>query len=194
MTDRTPETPPSPKVTGEGRLPGDPTRQEIVERIIRVDQAGETGAVRIYEGQLAVLGQTDAAAPIRHMAEQEREHLATFDALMIERRVRPTILSPLWHVAGFALGAGTALMGPRAAMACTVAVEEAIDEHYAGQAAVLGEGEAELRAHVLAARADEIEHRNMARDAGAEKAPGYIALHGTIKAGTKLAIWLSERI
>ena len=82
MTDRTPETPPSPKVTGEGRLPGDPTRQEIVERIIRVDQAGETGAVRIYEGQLAVLGQTDAAAPIRHMAEQEREHLATFDALM----------------------------------------------------------------------------------------------------------------
>ncbi len=193
MTDTQTE-PASPKVTGEGRLPGDPTRREIIERIIRVDQAGEAGAARIYEGQLAVLGHTDAAASIRHMAEQEHEHLATFNALMVERRVRPTLLSPVWHAAGFALGAGTALMGPRAAMACTVAIEEAIDEHYADQAAALGDDEAALRETVLAARADEIEHREIARAAGAERAPGYVALHGAIKTGTRIAIWLTERL
>jgi ubiquinone biosynthesis monooxygenase Coq7 len=194
MNEATPETLASPEMTGEGRLPGDPTRQQILGRIIRVDQAGEAGAGRIYEGQLAVLGHTSAAESIRHMADQEREHLATFNALMIERRVRPTLLSPLWHVAGFALGAGTALMGARAAMACTVAVEEAIDEHYANQAASLGNDEAPLRETILAARADEIEHRDIARDAGAEQAPGYVVLHGAIKTGTRIAIWLTERI
>ena len=194
MNDSTPGTPAPPKVTGKGRLPGDPAHKEIVERIIRVDQAGEAGAARIYEGQLAVLGHTSAGAAIRHMAEQEHEHLTTFNALMNERRVRPTLLSPLWHAAGFALGAGTALMGPRSAMACTVAIEEAIDEHYANQATSLGDDEAGLRETVLAARADEIEHRDMAREAGAERAPGYLALHGAIKTGTRLAIWLSERL
>lgn len=194
MNEATPETPASPGMTGEGRLPGDPTRQQILERIIRVDQAGEAGAGRIYEGQLAVLGHTSAAESIRHMGDQEREHLATFNALMIERRVRPTLLSPLWHVAGFALGAGTALMGAHAAMACTVAVEEAIDEHYANQAASLGNDEASLRETILAARADEIEHQDIARDAGAEQAPGYVVLHGAIKTGTRIAIWLTERI
>jgi ubiquinone biosynthesis monooxygenase Coq7 len=194
MNEATPETPASPEMTGEGRLPGDPTRQQILERIIRVDQAGEAGASRIYAGQLAVLGHTSAAESIRHMGDQEREHLATFNALMIERRVRPTLLSPLWHVAGFALGAGTALMGARAAMACTVAVEEAIDEHYANQAASLGNDEASLRETILAVRADEIEHQDIARDAGAEQAPGYVVLHGAIKTGTRIAIWLTERI
>src|SRR5687767_1537435 len=105
-------------------LPGDLSRQELVERILRVDHAGEHGAVRIYEGQLAVLGDTPAAATIRRMAEQERKHLDTFDRLLPQHRVRPTALSPLWHAAGFALGAATALLGERAAMACTVAVEE----------------------------------------------------------------------
>src|ERR1700760_1450030 len=114
--------------------PGTRTRDEI-EEMIRVDHAGEYGAVRIYEGQLAVLGARGGPAvdAIRHMAEQEQRHLKTFDALVNERRVRPTAMEPVWRVAGFALGAATALMGEKAAMACTAAVEEVIDEHYAQQ-------------------------------------------------------------
>lgn len=187
------DLPPPNKTTGEERLPGDPTVDKMIARIIRVDQAGEYGAKRIYEGQLAVLGKTRAGDTIRHMAEQEATHLRDFDAMMNARRVRPTALQPLWHLAGFALGAGTALMGERAAMACTVAVEEAIDEHYAKQAAYLGEDEKELRDLVVSARQDELEHRDTALDAGAERAALYQPMKRAIKAGTKLAIWLSER-
>ena len=140
------------KTTGETRLPGDPSVSEMIERIIRVDQAGEYGAKRIYEGQLVVLGKSPAGETIRQMAEQEAAHLRDFDAMVNARRVRPTALQPFWHIAGFALGAGTALMGERAAMACTVAVEEAIDEHYAKQAEYLGEDEKELRDLIVAAR------------------------------------------
>ncbi len=183
-----------PRITGEGRQPGDPTRDEIVEAMIRVDHAGEHGAVRIYEGQLAVLKGTDAEAPIREMAEQEQRHLKGFDELVAARRVRPTLLSPLWHAAGFALGAGTALLGPKAAMACTQAVEEVIDEHYASQAAKLGDDEAELRDMIEDYRADEIEHRDRAVAEGAEEAPGYEALTTLVKAGSRLAIFLSSRI
>ncbi len=188
------ELPGHPKVTGEGRLPGDPTREEILERIIRVDQAGELGAVRIYAGQLAVLGKGKSAGELRHMAEQEARHKEAFDKLLIERDVRPTALSPLWHVLGFALGAGTALLGEKAAMACTEAVEEVIDEHYAAQAAKLGDDETPLRETIETFRAEEIEHRDMAREAGAREAPAYPLLTGAIKAGSRLAIWLSERI
>lgn len=180
--------------TGEGRLPGDPTTEQTVEAMIRVDHAGEHGAVRIYEGQLAVLRGTASEASIREMAAQEQRHLDGFDRMVAERHVRPTILSPLWHVAGFALGAGTALLGPRAAMACTQAVEEVIDEHYADQAAALGDDEAELRETIEDYRADEIEHRDRAVAEGAELAPGYEALTGLVKAGSRLAIWLSTRI
>ena len=130
------------------------------------------------------------------MAEQEERHLKTFEKLMVERRVRPTALAPLWHVVGFALGAGTALLGERAAMACTVAVEETIDAHYAGQAAVL-EGlpeEAPLKAVVEEFRAEELEHRDTALAHGAEGAPGYQVLSAAIKAGSRLAVWLSERV
>lgn len=175
-------------------MPGDPTREELVESMIRVDHAGEYGAVRIYAGQLAVLSGTEAEAPIREMAQQERRHLDGFDALVADRRVRPTLLSPLWHVAGFALGAGTALLGPRAAMACTQAVEEVIDDHYAAQAEKLGDDEAELRAMIEDYRADELAHRDTAVAQGAEQAPGYELLTGAIKAGSRLAIWLSTRI
>ncbi|RAU20511.1 demethoxyubiquinone hydroxylase family protein [Paramagnetospirillum kuznetsovii] len=175
-------------------IPGDPDRKQMIERILRVDQAGELGAVRIYQGQLAVLGKGAAAPIIGRMAEQEKEHLDTFNRLIGQRQVRPTALSPLWHVAGFALGAATALLGEKAAMACTVAVEETIDEHYAAQAEALGEDEAELKETILKFRDEEIEHRDIGLERGAEQAPGYPALSAAIRTGCRLAIWLSERV
>ena len=183
-----------PRVTAERRLPGDPDARQLVERMIRVDHAGEYGAARIYDGQLAVLGRRPVAATIREMADQEQKHLAAFDRLVVERRVRPTLLSPVWHVAGFALGAATALMGERAAMACTVAVEEVIEEHYAGQAAQLGEDEEELHDLIEEFRADEGEHRDTGLAHKAESTPGYRLLTGAIKRGSRLAIWLSTRV
>lgn len=181
-------------MTAKGRMPGDPTPEETKHRIIRVDHAGEYGAMRIYEGQLAVLGHTPVGKVIRRMAEGERRHLETFEEMIVAHRVRPTLLSPLWHVAGFALGAGTALMGEKAAMACTAAVEEVIDEHYAGQAEALGPEEKELKRVVEEFRHDEIAHGETARDHGAREAPAYEALSSAIKAGSRLAIWLSTRI
>ncbi len=176
------------------RLPGDLAPAQQVKRMIRVDQAGEYGARRIYEGQLAVLGHGRSGPVIRRMYEQELAHLETFDKLIAERRVRPTALQPLWHVAGFALGAATALMGEKAAMACTVAVEEVIDAHYAGQAEALGEEEAALKETIESFRAEELEHRDTGLAEGAEEAPAYALLSGAIKAGSRLAIWLSTRI
>ena len=182
------------RLTGEDMLPGDGSPQDRVRAMIRVDHAGEYGARRIYEGQLAVLGASASGPVIRHMHEQELRHLARFEKLVVERRVRPTALSPLWHAAGFALGVGTALLGERAAMACTEAVESVIDEHYARQAEELGEDEAELRDTIEEFRAEELEHRDTAVAHGAAEAPAYEALSGAIKAGTRLAIWLSTRV
>ena len=186
----------SGKMTAENRLPGDPDHRALVERFLRVDQAGEYGATRIYAGQLAVLGgrKTGVVEEIRRMAEQERRHLARFDRMMVERRVRPTLLSPIWHVAGFALGAASAMLGTKAAMACTEAVEEVIDGHYARQAAALGEDEKELRREIEEFRADEIAHRDTAREHGARAAPAYGLLSGAVKTASRLAIWLSERV
>ena len=185
--------------TSKGRLPGDAAGQDLIDRIIRVDHAGEYGAVRIYAGQLAVLkNDPNAAAEIKrkieHMGEQEVEHLRTFERLMVERHARPTLLQPIWHVAGFALGAATALLGPNAAMACTEAVEEVIDEHYAAQSKVLGDSEPALKGHIEKFRADEIEHRDIARANGAAEAPAYPLLTNAIKQASRVAIWLSERI
>ncbi|MGE0716130.1 MAG: demethoxyubiquinone hydroxylase family protein [Alphaproteobacteria bacterium] len=176
------------------RLPGDPDPAEQVRRMVRVDHAGEYGARRIYAGQLAVLGKSPSGPAIRHMAAQEERHLTHFSRLVAERRVRPTALLPLWHVAGYALGAATALLGARAAMACTVAVEEAIDEHYRGQAAALGDREPELKAAIEEFRAEELEHRDTALAAGAEAAPAYPLLAALIKAGSRLAIHIAERV
>lgn len=175
-------------------LPGDPGREEMVRRMIRVDHAGEYGARRIYDGQLAVLKRSPVAPVIRRMAEQERRHLEAFEEMMVRRRVRPTALHPLWHAAGFALGAASALLGERAAMACTVAVEEVIDEHYGRQAARLGPEEGELRSLVEEFRRDELEHRDTGLAHGAEEAGAYPLLSAGIKAASRLAIWLSERI
>jgi ubiquinone biosynthesis monooxygenase Coq7 len=175
-------------------MPGVATADDV-ESMIRVDHAGEYGAVRIYEGQLAVFGarQSETADAIRKMAAQEQDHLDAFDKLVNERRVRPTALEPVWRVAGFALGAATALMGEKAAMACTAAVEEVIDEHYAQQIEKL-DGDPELQKKVSDFRADEIAHKEEAIVLGAEQAPAYKLLSETIKAGCRLAIKLSERI
>ena len=162
--------------------------------MIRVDHAGEYGAVRIYEGQLAVLGKRGSADTIRHMAEQEQRHLKTFDRLVNERRVRPTALEPLWRVAGYALSMGTALLGEKAAFACTAAVEEVIDAHYSAQIAELGDKDPELKSTVEDFRAEEAQHRQLALDHGAEQAPGYKLLSEAIKAGCRVAIKLSEKI
>jgi ubiquinone biosynthesis monooxygenase Coq7 len=163
--------------------------------MLRVDQAGEYGATRIYAGQLAVLRPNCAEAKlISRMAAQEQRHLARFDRLMSERRVRPTVLQPLWNVAGFALGAATALMSEKAALACTDAVETVIDRHYGQQLDELGDEDPELSADIAEFRADELEHRDTAREAGATTAAGYPVLTAAIRAGCKLAIELSKRI
>ena len=172
------------------------TKDEI-HRMIRVDQAGEFGATRIYKGQLAVVGDRGPhAQEIAHMAEQEEGHRARFDALMAERGVRPTALQPFWSIAGYALGAGTALLGPEAAMACTAAVEEEIDKHYSEQLDRLEESGAdpELAAMVHEFREEERQHRDAALAAGAERAPAYPLLSGAIRLGCRAAIKLAERI
>ena len=135
--------------------------------MLRVDHAGEYGATRIYAGQLAVLGNRHPSArAIGHMAAQEDVHLAKFSAMLTERRVPPTVLQPFWHVAGFALGAATALMGPKAAMACTAAIETEIDNHYGAQLEALGEDDPELKDAIVQFRAEEVEHRDAALAAG----------------------------
>ena len=192
MTAATPASA-APRHTGETLLPGDPVA--VMDRLLRVDQAGEYGAVRIYQGQRAILGKNpNCAAMLQHMEEQEHHHLATFNTLMAQRGARPTVLQPLWHVLGFALGAGTALLGEKAAMACTAAVEEVIEGHYEDQLAILGEDEAALRATIRQFQAEEVEHRDIALEHGAEQAPAYPVLSTAIKTGARLAIWLAERI
>lgn len=163
--------------------------------MLRVDQAGEYGATRIYAGQLAVLpADSPAAKLVSRMAMQEQRHLKRFDHLMTERRVRPTVLQPLWNIAGFALGAGTALIGKEAAMACTDAIETEIDRHYKRQLDSLGDADPELSSDIAEFRDEEIEHRDTARAAGAERAPAYPLLTGAIRAACRVAIGLSKRI
>ena len=166
---------------------------KAVEQMIRVDHAGEYGAVRLYEGQLAVLGKSTHADALKEMLEHEQEHLATFRKLLKQRNLKPTVFQPLWHVAGFALGAATAALGTRTAMACTVAVEDEIDEHYESQEKELGSDEKELKGKITQFRAEEQEHRDEALRREAEKAPLYPLLYGSIRGGTRLAIWLSTR-
>ena len=176
-----------------GWRPGDKLADR--ESMLRVDQAGEYGATRIYAGQLAVLRRNCPEAKlVARMAAQEERHLKRFNALMAERRVRPTALQPLWNVAGFALGAATALISEKAALACTDAVETEIDKHYSQQLRELGEDDPELAADIADFQADELEHRDTAREAGAASAPGYPLLTATIRAGCRMAIELSKRI
>ena len=173
--------------------PGD--RRPDRASMLRVNQAGEYGATRIYAGQLAVLRRNSAASKlIARMAGQEQRHLTRFNALMAERSVRPTALQPVWDVAGFALGAATALMSEEAAMACTDAVETEIDRHYGRQLEELGDDDPELAADIKEFRAEELEHRDSARQAGAARAFGYPLLTAAVRAGCRVAIGLSKRI
>ena len=177
----------------DGWRPGDKRPDRAA--MLRVDQAGEYGATRIYAGQLAVLSRNSTAAhQIARMAAQEERHLKRFDQMMADRRVRPTVLQPLWSVAGFALGAATALISEKAAMACTDAVETEIDRHYSEQLAELGDEDPEFAADIRDFQTEELEHRATAREHGAEEAIAYPLLTGAIRAGCRLAIELSKRI
>lgn len=173
--------------------PGD--RRADTDSMLRVDQAGEYGATRIYAGQLAVLRRNCPEAKlVARMAAQEERHLKRFNALMAERRVRPTALQPLWNLAGFALGAASALMSEKAALACTDAIETEIDRHYSAQLRELAADDPELSADIAEFQADELEHRDTAREAGAAQAAGYPLLTAAIRAGCRVAIGLSKRI
>lgn len=174
--------------------PGSLSEQQLLEQVIRVNQAGEYGAKRIYAGQMAVLKNSSAYETIKHMAEQEDAHLEYFSGEISSRKVRPTALMPVWHVAGFAMGAITAMIGEKAAMACTVAVEEVIDEHYSEQLEFLGEDEVALKEKISQFRAEELEHKNIGLENKAEEAVGYPILRGAVRAATKFAIFMSKRV
>ncbi len=169
------------------------SKNDKISDMIRVNQAGEFGAQKIYEGQLAVLHNDKT---IREMLEQEKIHLETFNKILIKRGIRPTALSPLWSVGGYLLGAATALVGRKAAMACTVAVEEVIEKHYKDQQDILEKDnkEKELIKIIEKFRNEEIEHRNTALDHDAEDTKGYELMTKGIKKITKLAIFLSKKI
>lgn len=178
--------------------PGQGARAARLAEILRVDHAGEMAAVAIYRGQRAVLagasGHDRIAGQLAHMQTQEAAHLARFEALLTERRVRPTALAPVWRMAAFALGAGTALMGDRAAHACTEAVESVIEDHYADQIAELSGREPELAAELATFRAEELAHRDLAVAEGAREAPGYAVLAAVIRLGCRTAIRISEKL
>ena len=178
--------------------PGQGATVARLAEILRVDHAGELGAVSIYRGQQAVFGgargKTGVSAQLAEMEVHEAEHLARFDRLLTERRVRPTALVPLWRLAGFALGAGTALMGSKAAHACTEAVENVIEEHYAGQVAELAAREPERSAELARFREEELAHRDLAIEEGAHEARGYALLSAVVRAGCRTAIKISEKL
>ena len=193
--------PSSPKPAAPKPVPPRPGAGAVQQRlaeILRVDHAGELGAVHIYRGQRAVLGSASAksriAGQLADMEAHEAAHLRRFDELLNERRVRPTALAPLWRLAGFAVGAGTALLGEKAAHACTEAVETVIEEHYAGQVAELADRDPELAAELAQFRDEELAHRDIAVEEGARQAPGYALLAGVIRAGCRAAIKVSEKL
>ena len=178
--------------------PGQGALAARMAEILRVDHAGEMGAVAIYRGQRAVLGAAPGheriAGQLAEMEAQEAVHLARFDKLLTERQVRPTAMAPLWRLAGFALGAGTALMGDKAVHACTEAVENVIEQHYAGQIAELTARDPDLAAELSKFRDEELAHRDQAVEEGAHQAPGYSLLSAVIGAGCRAAIKISEKI
>ena len=174
-------------------------RRERRDEMLRVDHAGEYGAVAIYRGQLAVFerqhGKERIVGQLKHMAAQEEEHLDAFDKMLAAGHVRPTALSPVWNAAGFALGAATALLGEKAAHACTEAVETVIEEHYGDQVSELtAAGEDELAAKMAKFQEEEVTHKDLAASEGAHEAPGYPLLSAVIRTGCRIAIRISEKV
>lgn len=182
----------------ERPFPGKGAQKRQLAEMIRVDHAGEFGAVQIYRGQRAVFDRIEAKAHVARLVGEmeagEQEHLRTFDRLIAERGVRPTLMAPLWSIAGYGLGVVTALMGEQAAHACTEAVEEVIEEHYGRQAESLAGVDRELLGIVERFRADEIQHKETAIEQGARNAPGYGALSAIVKFGCRAAIRISEKV
>ena len=169
------------------------TKKDI-DAILRVDHAGETAAAKIYDGQLAILKYTSVGPTIQHMKDQEQEHLDTFNKLLIENDTRPTALLPIWNVMGFGLGIASAIMGEKAAMACTIAVEEVIGEHYAKQAEALDENLPELKATLIKFRDEELDHLETGVEHEGRQAPGYEIMRTIVQFGCRTAIKISEKI
>ena len=170
------------------------SKKNHIDSILRVDHAGETAAAKIYDGQLAVLKNTPVGPTIQHMKDQEQEHLDTFNKLLFENDTRPTALLPLWNVMGFGLGVASAIMGEKAAMACTIAVEEVIGEHYAKQAETLNDDDKELKSTLMKFRDDELDHLETGVEHDGENAPGYEIMKAIVQLGCRTAIKISEKI
>ena len=174
------------------------TDKKILEEIIRVDHAGERGAIKIYEGQLlalkTIIQDNDLRDQIEEMKEHEKEHLEYFEREIQKRKIKPTYLLPLWDVMGVALGFGSALLGKKAAMLCTASVEEVIDKHYQNQINQLKDNEKELKSKIIKFREDEIHHKDIAYEEGATKDGIYSIMDKIIKTGSKIAIGISEKI
>ena len=174
------------------------TNRKTLEEIIRVDHAGERGAIKIYEGQLLALKtikQDEALKDkIEEMKEQEKEHLQYFEKEIQKRKIKPTYLLPLWDVMGVALGFGTALLGKKAAMLCTASVEEVIEDHYQNQLKKIGNDEIDLKAKIEKFKEDEVNHKNIAYETGATNKGLYSVMDKVIKTGSRIAITISEKI
>ena len=174
------------------------TNQKTLEEIIRVDHAGERGAIKIYEGQLLALKtikqDNNLKDKIEEMKEQEKEHLEYFEKEIQKRKIKPTYLLPLWDVIGITLGFGTALLGKKAAMLCTASVEEVIEDHYQNQLKKLGNDEIDLKTKIEKFKGDEVNHKNMAYESGATNKGLYSIMDKVIKTGSKIAITISEKI
>ena len=170
------------------------TNKKELDSILRVDHAGETAAAKIYDGQLAILKNTPVGPTIQHMKDQEEEHLDTFNKLLVENDTRPTALLPLWNVMGYGLGVASALMGEKAAMACTIAVEEVIGEHYAKQAETLDKKDDKLKSTLEKFRDDELDHLETGVQHDGESAPGYEIMKTIVQFGCRTAIKISEKI
>ncbi len=170
-----------------------------LQSMLRVDQAGEYGAIRIYQGQMDVMKRKGAdISSFKEMQDQEQEHLSTFNTLMIDHHVQPTILTPLWHVGGYLLGAVTAAISEKAAHACTIAVEEVIEEHYQKQIDELQHDPnpmaASLKSTFEKFQAEEVHHKHLAEENGGREAPLFPILTRAIKTMSRAAIWASERV
>ena len=169
-----------------------------VQEFIRVDHAGERGAVKIYEGQLLALNtivkNEDLKKKIEDMKEHETEHCQFFENEIKKRNIAPTKFLPLWDLLGVGLGFGSTLLGKKAAMLCTASVEEVIDKHYLNQINELGPDEEELKKKITKFRQDELDHKDIAYEEGATKKGLYAVMDKIIKTGSKLAINISEKI